>query len=238
MKKTALIIMLSAILLLSACQKPAPAPSEPAAAQEEAEKQPDYGSVFARTKGGEFFARTADGKTYITYKTPTAAKAIASPEGAWRFSLLEASQSYDYLLFDGYMEAAQGYSGSVHMFVKDTESFTPIFDEPTSNAVILPTEEEDYADLAWVLLQTESAPLLCPINLRDGATETGQIVSLAETDYTIEGEHVLVTLSTDAEKPHTLRIENKTYAGSSVLSTTAYLYDFEEETLVKITEEE
>ncbi len=238
MKKTVLLFIVSALLLLSGCQK-APSPAaEPTNAREEAEKQPDYGSVFARTKDGEFYARTADGKTYITYKTGTEAKAVASPEGSWRFSLLEASQNYDYLLFDGYLEETQGYTGSVYMFVKETENFVPVFDMPTSNAVCLPTEDEDFADLAWVLLQAEDAPLLCPINLRNGDTETGQIVSFAQTDYAIEGEHILVSLSTNAENPLVLRIENKTYTGSSVLSTTAYLYDFENKELTKITEEE
>ena len=238
MKKTVLLFIVSALLLFSGCQKPDAPPAEPTNAQEETEKQPDYGNVFAHAKNGDFYARTADGKTYITYKTETESKAIASPEGSWRFSLLEPSQDYDYLLFNGYLEEEQGYTGSVYMFVKETESFAPIFDVPTSNAARLPTESEDYADLAWVLLQTEAAPLLCPVNLRNGDTETGQIISLAETDYAIEGEQVLVSLSTNAENPLVLRIENKTYAGSTVLSTTAYLYDFENKELTKITEEE
>lgn len=238
MKKIALLSILSALLMLSACGKPAQTPTEPTTAQEETEKQPDYGSVFARTSDGEFYARTADDKTYITYKTPAGATAIAEPEGTWRFSFAEASQKYDFLLFDGYRQEKEGYTGSVYMFVKETENFGPIFSEPTSNAVFLPTDDESYADLAWVLLQTEAEPLLCPINLRDSSIETGQIVSLAETEYTIEGENVLVSLHTDEKNPYVLRIENKTYAGSTVLSTEKYQYDFEEKILVKITEEE
>ncbi len=237
MKKRGFIFLLGALLLLSACGQSAQPQTPATALQEDIEKQ-DYGSVFAHTDGGDFYYRSADGKTYVTYKTATEAKEVAALDGAWRFSPAEQTQGYAYMLFDGYKESAQGYNGSVFMYTKSSGVFAPVFEDKTSNAVLLPTDDENYADLAWVLTQAEDGAVLCPINLRDGSTETGQIVSLAETEYGIEGDNVLVTLITDTENPLMLRIENKAYDGSSVLSTTAYLYDFSENELIKITEEE
>lgn len=238
MKKRGLFLIMSALLFLSACNK-TPQPETPAnTVQTDVEKQQNYGSVFARINGDEFYYRSADGKTVVTCKAANTPTEVAALEGVWRFSPAEQTQSYAYVLFDGYKESAQGYSGSVFMYTKETGVFAPIFEEKTSNAVLLPTEDENYADLAWVLVQAEDGAVLCPINLRDGNTETGQIVSLADTDYAIEGDNVLVSLKTDTENPLMLRIENKAYDGSSVLSTTAYHYDFEENKLTKITEEE
>ncbi len=236
MKKRSFIIILSALLLLSACGKSTPPEAPATALQDSVEKAPDYGSVFAHTNSGDFYYRCADGKTHITFKTTTKTNEIATLDGVWRFSLLEQTQGYPFILFDGYMESEHGYKGSVFMFTKQTEVFAPVFKENTSNAVLLPTDDENYADLAWVLLQTEEDTLLCPTNLRDGSTETGQIVSLAETEYAIEAENVLVCLRTDVQNPLMLRIENKAYSGSSVLSTAAYIYDFSENKLSKIGE--
>ena len=166
------------------------------------------------------------------------ARTLASVEGSWRFSPVKHTQSYAYALFDGYKESEQGYSGCVYMYVEETGVFAPVFDARTSNAVLLPTEDENYLDLAWVLVQTEDDVVICPINLRDGSAEQGQAISLKETDYVIEGENVLVTLKTDPLNPLMLQIENKAYAGSSVLPATVYVYDFENEELLAVTEEE
>ncbi len=236
MKKTSLILLLCAALALFGCAKPQEAPvSTP---KTDIEKAPDYGSVFARAEAGDFYSRTDGEKTYITCQNGQAADEVAVLDGSWRFSLCKPTQSYDFLLFDGYKETAHGYRGSVFMYVKETSNFAALFDVPTSNTVLLPSEDENYADLAWVLLPDENTPRLVPINLRDGSTETGQIVSLAETEYVTEGESVLPTLKVSDETPLQIRIENKTYEGSSVLSTVSYIYDFEKNKLTKLVEEE
>ena len=237
MKNPILIFMLCMLLALCACAK-APQEAPVSTPKTDIEKAPDYGSVFARTETGEFYSRTDGEKTIITHTDGQTANEVAALDGSWRFSLCTQTHDYDYLLFDGYQETAQGYLGSVFVYVKETKNFTALFDAPTSNAVILPTEDEAYADLAWVLLADEKSPALVPINLRDSSTEMGQIVSLAETEYAIEAENILPSLKVSQETPLQIRIENKAYEGSSVLSTVTYIYDFEENKLTKLVEEE
>ena len=235
MKGRWILVICMCIFLLSACKQEEP--QAPVNAVQENVEDEITGTIFAHTQTGDLYYSVADGKTTVIKKTESMETELAVLEGVWRFSAIEETQQQPYMLFDGYMEAANGYRGGLYAYTEQTGHFAPVFDESTSNAAILPTADENYADLAWVLVQYENDVLLCPFNMRDGSTETGQIVSLAETEYAIEGEPVLVSLKTDAAYPLQIRIENKTYEGTSVLSTTAYIYDFETETLTKVEEE-
>ncbi len=237
MKKISIIFLLFVLLLSCACTKP-PQEAPVSIPQTDIKKAPNYGSIFARTPDGDFYSRTDGEKTYLTCRSGHGATEVAVLDGTWRFSLCKPTEAYDYLLFDGYRESEQGYRGSVFMYVKKTQTFTAFFDAPTSNAIILPTDDENHADLAWVLLQADEGASLVPINLRDGTTQMGQIVSFAQTDYAAESENILPVLKISDDTPLQIRIENKTYEGSSVLSTVSYIYDFEENKLTKMTEEE
>ncbi len=230
-----LVLCLSGIWGLCACGS-APEPKTPVnVVQEDVEEE--IGVVFAHSAEGDFYYNIVGQNTEILYKTGEEIKRLNEIEGAWRFSVVETKTAYPYMLFNGYLETESGYIGSLFGYGKEAGVFFRFFEEQTSNAVILPTANVDYTDLAWVLLKREKEVLLCPVNLRDGGTETGQIVSLAETSYSIEGENILVSLRTNKAQPLQLIIENKVYEGTSVISKTAYIYDFETETLSKTGEE-
>ena len=107
----------------------------------------------------------------------------------------------------------------------------PFFEENVSNAVMLPTTDENYADLAWVVTQIENVACLCPINLRDGSIEMGQIVLLSELGYIMPQEGELAVVTTHAEQPLLLTIENRSYADGSIVSALEFTYDFETNTL-------
>ena len=220
-----LVLCVFCFAALAGCNKKEVPPTPVTAVQENEEKP--LGTVFAHVENGDFYYNTENNQTTVLYKTDAQTRTLATMEGSWRFSEVKTKEAYPYMLFDGYTETAQGYLGRLFCYNTQTGMFFPFFEEVTSNAVLLPTTDENYADLAWVLVQFADGGSLCPINLRDGSIEMGQIVPLAERGYLTANEGELVFLKTDAEQPLQLTIENRSYAGDSIVSVMEFSYDFE-----------
>jgi len=174
-------------------------------------------------------------KTVLSFIDDDSKTILWQSDALFNISLVEKSLEYDNVLFNVYPVNSNGdITGSnvVFVYVKSTKVFCPYFglNVPCSNAVILPTDDEKYDGLAWVLYgghETES--ILIPINLRDGGQELGQSVifegqQLFECDKdkfvfvnleAFDQDYEMLKLTRmlfENNTDNTVKIEEKTYA--------------------------